>query len=65
MKMSLCIPMYNENSIIADTARTLSDYMAANFDDYEIIFSNDGSTDGATGRLRSWLPARPRGRLPQ
>ena len=46
MKMSLCIPMYNENSIIADTARTLSDYMAANFDDYEIIFSNDGSTDG-------------------
>ena len=42
MKMSLCIPMYNENSIIADTARTLSDYMAANFDDYEIIFSNDG-----------------------
>lgn len=46
MKMSLCIPMYNENSIIADTARTLSDYMAKNFDDYEILFSNDGSTDG-------------------
>ena len=22
MKMSLCIPMYNENSIIADTATT-------------------------------------------
>ena len=42
MKMSLCIPMYNENSIIADTARTLSAYMEENFDDYEIIFSNDG-----------------------
>lgn len=46
MKMSLCIPMYNENSIIADTARTLSAYMEKTFDDYEIIFSNDGSTDG-------------------
>ena len=46
MKFSLCIPMYNESSIICDTARTLSDYMAANFDDYEIIFSNDGSKDG-------------------
>lgn len=46
MKMSLCIPMYNENSIIADTARTLSAYMEANFEDYEIVFSNDGSTDG-------------------
>ena len=46
MKFSLCIPMYNELSIIKDTAKTLSDYMAANFDDYEIIFSNDGSKDG-------------------
>ncbi len=50
MKFSLCIPMYNEASIICDTARTLSDYMAANFDDYEIIFSNDGSKDGC-GRM--------------
>lgn len=46
MKFSLCIPMYNENSIIADTARTLSDYMEKNFEDYEILFSNDGSKDG-------------------
>ena len=46
MKFSLCIPMYNEISIIRDTARTLSDYMQRNFEDYEIIFSNDGSRDG-------------------
>lgn len=46
MKFSLCIPMYNEVSIIRETAKTLSDYMSANFDDYEIIFSNDGSKDG-------------------
>ena len=45
-KISLCIPMYNENSIIADTAMTLHEYMSAHFDDYEIIFSNDGSKDG-------------------
>ncbi len=46
MKFSLCIPMYNEISIIKETAQTLSDYMSANFEDYEIIFSNDGSKDG-------------------
>ena len=46
MKFSLCIPMYNESSIIKDTAKTLSEYMSANFEDYEIIFSNDGSKDG-------------------
>lgn len=47
MKISLCIPMYNESSIIADTAKTVSDYMAANFEDYEVLFSNDGSTDNS------------------
>lgn len=49
MKISLCIPMYNESAVIENTARTLSDYMEKNFSDdgYEIIFSDDGSTDGS------------------
>lgn len=47
MKISVCIPMYNESKIIAETANTLWEYMNKNFgDDFEIIFSNDGSTDG-------------------
>ena len=46
MKFSLCIPMYNESSIIKDTANTLHEYMSANFEDYEIIFADDGSKDG-------------------
>ena len=53
MKFSLCIPMYNETSIIEATARTLSEYMQANFDDYEIIFSDDGSRDGSAELVRS------------
>ena len=45
MKISLCVPMYNESSIIESTAKTLHEYMSATFEDYEIIFSNDGSKD--------------------
>ncbi len=45
MKVSLCIPMYNESSIINATLKTVSDYMEATFDDYEVLFSDDGSTD--------------------
>lgn len=45
MKISLVIPMYNESKIIADTAETLHKYMSENFEDYEILFSNDGSKD--------------------
>ena len=47
MRFSLVIPMYNESSIIADTAKTLHEYMSENFDDYEVIFFDDGSKDGS------------------
>ena len=53
MKISLCIPMYNESSIIEDTAKTLSSYMEANFLDYEILFSDDGSRDGCGDMVRA------------
>ena len=46
MRISLCVPMYNESSIIAKTAQELSKYMSENFrEDYEIIFADDGSKD--------------------
>ena len=53
MEISVCIPMYNESERIAATAAELSEYMSANFDDYEIIFSDDGSTDGSADIVRA------------
>ncbi len=53
MKFSLCIPMYNEAAIVADTAKTLSAYMSEHFADYEILFSNDGSTDASAAIVSS------------
>lgn len=52
MKISLIIPMYNEKAIIADAAKTLSEYMSKTFEDYEVIFSDDGSTDGCGDIVR-------------
>ncbi len=52
MQISVIIPMYNEKSIIVDTAKTLSAYMEANFDSYEILFSDDGSSDGCGDMVR-------------
>lgn len=52
MKFSLCIPMYNEQSIIKENAKIISDYMEENFEDYEIIFSDDGSIDGCGDIVR-------------
>ncbi|MBQ8005063.1 MAG: glycosyltransferase [Clostridia bacterium] len=55
MKISLCIPMYNEAPIIESTARALSKYMEENFSHcgYEIIFSDDGSRDGCAELVNS------------
>ncbi len=54
MKISVCIPMYNEGKIIESTARALDEYMRNNFaeGDYEIIFSDDGSSDGSADIVR-------------
>lgn len=51
--ITLIIPMYNENQIITDTATKLHQYMSANFQSYEILFSDDGSTDGCGETVRS------------
>ena len=51
--ITLVIPMYNENSIIKDTANTLHEYMSTHFDSYEILFSDDGSKDGCADTVRN------------
>ena len=54
MKVSLVIPMYNEESIIAATLGTVSEYMHANFTDWEVVFSDDGSTDGCLAAVEAF-----------
>ena len=54
MRISLCVPMYNESSIIEGTARTLYEYMSENFgSDFEIIFADDGSRDGSSDIVKN------------
>lgn len=54
MKISICIPMYNEKEIIAGTARILRKYMSEHFSegDWEVVFSDDGSRDGSADIVR-------------
>ena len=55
LKLSVIIPMYNEEKHAADTARTLSAFLDGKFPDgdYEIIFSNDEAVTAAPKRSRS------------
>lgn len=63
MKLSVIIPMYNEKAIAADCAKALikkldSDSLAHSYS-YEIIFSDDGSTDGCGDTVRSYAAKNP------
>lgn len=61
MKLSLCIPMYNESSIAKSAAET---YISALDEiaggDYEIVFCDDGSSDGCGDIIRSMADPRVR-----
>lgn len=45
MKVSVVIPCYNEENRIENCVSRLSSYLSEKYADYEIVLSNDGSTD--------------------
>ena len=71
MKLSLIVPMYNEAAIIAASAKAFSDYLKSNFEDYELLFVDDGSVDDSAAiveemglpntRVISYQPNRGKG----
>ena len=63
MKVSLIIPMYNESSIIDGALKTFSDYMRSAFEDWELIFVDDGSSDGCGAVVSAAAQTEPRIRL--
>lgn len=52
-KFSLVVPAYNESLIIGDTVKTLLDCLDKNFADYELVISDDGSTDDTKAIVES------------
>ncbi len=63
MKLTIVIPMYNEEKIVADTARQTEAFLSENFPDSEAVFVNDGSTDGTAAAFEAVLHDCPHLRL--
>ena len=60
MKVSLVIPIYNERENIPRLYDEIKEVMEEMGEEYEIIFVNDGSTDGSDQVLNSIAQADPR-----
>jgi len=56
MKYSVVIPVFNEEENVAKLHSELMKVMKALKSDFEIIFVNDGSTDGTERVLKSLKP---------
>lgn len=55
MKISVCVPLYNEEKNVERCLRSLSGYMKETFlDGYEVIFINDGSKDRTEQIVKSF-----------
>lgn len=52
-KVSVVIPVYNEEKVLKSSLETLKRSLSKNFFDYEIIAVNDGSRDGSFEILKS------------
>jgi len=52
MDYSIVVPLYNEEEVIAECHKRLSEAMAKCGGEYELIFVNDGSRDGTMGLAR-------------
>lgn len=63
MKVSLVIPMYNESSIIDGAIKTFSEYLKSKYEDWELIFVDDGSKDGCGDPVKAVSEKEPRIRL--
>ena len=57
------LPAYNEEAIIADTARTMAAVLRDLVDDYEVVVVNDGSRDATADRVRMVAADDPHVRL--
>ncbi len=61
MLLSIIVPLYNEEEIVAKTFAVLEQELADI--EHELIFVNDGSTDRTREILESLLPTTPQNRL--
>ena len=58
--LSIVLPAYNEEQNIANTARVLSELLAENGIEYELVFISDGSRDATFSEIRKAAEENPR-----
>lgn len=59
IKYSVVIPVYNEEESVGELEKSVRETMSSLKEPYEIVFVNDGSTDGTLSRLKELKKENP------
>jgi dolichyl-phosphate beta-glucosyltransferase len=59
VNLSLVVPAYNEEKRIEDPLHGVVCYLRKHFDQWELIYSDDGSTDGTAAKLQAMTQKYP------
>lgn len=59
VELSLVVPAYNEEKRIENPLDQVVNYLRNHFDQWEIIYSDDGSTDGTAAKLQKMREKYP------
>ena len=60
MKISVVIPVFNEEEVIPILKERLEGILHAQPFDYEVIIVDDGSKDNTANRIKGWIAANPK-----
>ncbi len=63
MLLSVVIPMYNESQNVRKAINELTAAMRSSGEEFELLFSDDGSTDGCAGIVSEYTQSHPEIRL--
>lgn len=59
IKYSIVVPVYNEEEVIHETYRRLTEVMRSTKEAYELLFVNDGSRDRTAGIIKAYSEQDP------
>jgi glycosyltransferase involved in cell wall biosynthesis len=62
-ELSIVLPIFNEEAVLDELHRRLGDFFASLGSPWEVIFVDDGSTDGSFAKLKALVAGEPRYRL--
>lgn len=63
MKLSVAVPVFNEEARLLDTLPPFADFLEHHYIDFEMVFYDDGSTDRTVAVLTAWCRTHPYGRI--